>query len=218
MAVAEDGDSVVVRVRDAGVGIAPEKLPLLFNKFSQAQQAKEKGTGLGLWISESIIKAHGGRIWAESDGPGKGSTFSFTVPAFGAAERNEEGRVVGLRVLAVDDEPSILRFVDRFLTVAGHQVVTTTDPLQVCGLVEADEPDVLVLDMKMPGKSGVEILEEIRRFSQVPVVVITATENEQEIARARSYPGVSWLPKPFAPEELLEHVRSASRQRQRSKR
>ena len=109
------------------------------------------------------------------------------------------------------------RFVERFLTVSGHRVVTTTDPFQVRGLVETEEPDVLVLDMKMPGKSGVEVLQEIREFSEVPVVIITATDNEQEVAQARSYKGVTWLPKPFAPEELLDHVTAAGERFRRSR-
>jgi DNA-binding response OmpR family regulator len=106
--------------------------------------------------------------------------------------------------------------VERFLTTAGHQVVTTTDPFRVCGLIKADEPDVLVLDMKMPGKSGMDVLRELRAFSEVPVVVITATDNEQEVAKARSFSGVSWLPKPFAPDELLDYVTTASKQSRRS--
>ncbi len=134
----EQGGQVVVRLRDQGAGITPEKLPLLFQKFSQASRTEGRGTGLGLWISSSIVGAHGGRIWAESEGPDKGSTFSFTLPAFGAVERVEALPVASLRVLAVDDEPSILRFVERFLTVAGHQVVTTTDPFAVRALVEAE--------------------------------------------------------------------------------
>jgi PAS domain S-box-containing protein len=213
----ESGDWVVVSVRDRGAGISPEKLPLLFKKFSQSPQVSGKGTGLGLWISESIIAAHGGRIWVESAGPNKGATFSFTLPKLGVLEPRDAQAVASLRVLAADDEPSILRFVERFLTIAGHRVVTTTDPFLVRDLVETGTPDVLVLDMKMPGKSGIEILREIREFSQVPVVVITATDNEKEVMEARRYSGVSWLPKPFAPEELLEHVQAAARQSRRTR-
>lgn len=215
----QDGDSVVFSVRDRGMGIAADKLPLLFKKYSQLSETSRGGTGLGLWISASVIEAHGGRIWAESAGPNKGATFSFTLSKLGAAEPHETDAVGShsLSILAVDDEPSILRFVERFLTVSGHRVVTTTDPFQVRGLVETEEPDVLVLDMKMPGKSGVEVLQEIREFSEVPVVIITATDNEQEVAQARSFKGVTWLPKPFAPDELLRHVTIAGERSRRSR-
>jgi PAS domain S-box-containing protein len=204
----KDGERAVIGVSDQGAGMSADTKLFLFRKFSRP--GKGKGTGLGLWIADSIVKAHGGRIWAESEGPGMGSTFRFTLPLAGSLKQADEPAAPNLRVLAVDDEPSILRFVERFLTVAGHQVITTPDPFEVPGLVKSEKPDVLVLDMKMPGKSGVEILEEIRQFSQVPVVVITATDNEQEIAKARRHSGVSWLPKPFAPDELLEHVKQAA--------
>ena len=201
---------VTLTVRDHGVGISANDLPRLFKKFSRSSRARE-GTGLGLWISKSIIDAHDGTIWAESDGPGKGSSFSFTLPLMSAPEHCETPEAQGPRVLAIDDEPSILKFVERFLTAAGFQVTTTTDPLAAHDLIKAEQPEALVLDVKMPGKNGLEVLEEIRASSRMPVVMITATENEQEVARAKSFPHVWWLRKPFAPDELVEVVQTATR-------
>jgi PAS domain S-box-containing protein len=78
--VTVEGDRAVVRVKDFGRGIPRDKLPLLFHKFSQVHESGGRGTGLGLVISKGIVEAHGGSIWAESDGEGRGATFSFTLP------------------------------------------------------------------------------------------------------------------------------------------
>jgi signal transduction histidine kinase len=90
---AESGKgAVTVHVRDAGVGIPSDKMPLLFQKFVQVQERGAKGTGLGLFICKGIVEAHGGRIWAESAGRGKGTVFSFTLPTMTSkpkAEREE---------------------------------------------------------------------------------------------------------------------------------
>jgi len=201
---------VVVTVRDRGVGIAADELPRLFKKFSRSSRSTA-GTGLGLWISKSIIEAHGGTIWAQSDGVGKGSSFTFTLPLMCAPERPAALEANNPRVVAIDDEPSILRFVERFLAGAGFHVATTTDPVAAHDLITFEQPEVVILDVWMPEKNGLEVLEEIRASSRMPVIMITASENEQEVARAKSFPRVWWLRKPFAPDELVEAVKIATR-------
>ncbi len=127
---------VTVRVRDAGVGIPADKMPLLFQKFVRVQERGVKGTGLGLFICKGIVEAHGGRIWAESAGRGKGTVFAFTLPAIaGRAKTAREERGAGrqraargvhakpVRVVAVDDEPDILHYIEHCLRSAGCEVV-----------------------------------------------------------------------------------------------
>ncbi|MCL5959963.1 MAG: HAMP domain-containing histidine kinase [Chloroflexi bacterium] len=88
--VARVDNDAIVSVKDQGFGLAPEDIPLLFEPFSRPYREQPvKGTGLGLYISKAIIEAHGGRIWAESQGPGKGSTFTFTLPLSESTSRTE---------------------------------------------------------------------------------------------------------------------------------
>jgi two-component system sensor histidine kinase/response regulator len=217
---AEKGEGeVTVHVRDAGVGIAADKMPLLFRKFVQVQERGAKGTGLGLFICKGIVEAHGGRIWAESAGKGKGTVFSFTLPAVAgkmapkhkgvAAGRGGVGRRAAerpIRVVAVDDELDILHYIEHCLRSANCEVVSTSDPLAAAELVRFHAPDIVLLDMRMPGMSGLDVLEEIRKFCQTPVTFITATQNREDVVRGREFGGTTWLEKPFSPQQLLDHV------------
>ncbi|MGA2285553.1 MAG: PAS domain S-box protein, partial [Dehalococcoidia bacterium] len=215
----ESEGQVIVHVRDAGVGIAPEKMPLLFRKFVQVQERGAKGTGLGLFICKGIVEAHGGRIWAESDGKGKGTVFSFTLPAVaGKIAPKHKGVAAGgvgvgrkaaerpFRIVAVDDEPDILHYIEHCLRSANCEVVSTSDPLAAAELVRFHAPDIVLLDMRMPGMSGLDVLEEIRKFCQTPVTFITATQNREDVVRGREFGGTTWLEKPFSPQQLLDHV------------
>jgi two-component system sensor histidine kinase VicK len=73
----DNNNQVVVIVKDTGTGIDPEIYPRLFSKFATKS---EEGTGLGLYISKKIVEAHGGKIWAQNNPDGKGTTFYFTLP------------------------------------------------------------------------------------------------------------------------------------------
>ena len=89
LTLTSDDRTATVLVRDHGVGLAPEELPHVFERFYRGHHLRRlEGTGLGLHICEAIVAAHGGRMWAESEGPGKGSTFGFTLPLRPAAESN----------------------------------------------------------------------------------------------------------------------------------
>jgi PAS domain S-box-containing protein len=228
-----DGE-VVVSVCDSGVGVPADKMPLLFQKFTQIHTVGAKGTGLGLFICKGIIEAQGGRIWAESAGEGQGTTFSFALPAIahrpGArrkasavpSSRAGKRRPVDMsggrrRVVAIDDEPHILRYLEHCLKTANYDVASTTDPRAATRLVESHKPDIVLLDMRLPGTSGLEVLEKIRTFSDVPVAFITATANREDVERGRHFGGTTWLEKPFSREALLEHVRGIASYRRRRK-
>ena len=227
-----EGDSVhvTVHVRDQGQGIPKEKLPLLFKKFSRLHDdavQKLSGTGLGLAICKGIVEAHGGRMWAESAGEGQGSTFSFTLPVAGektaktlldeAQRAGHLGRVrragEKTRVLAVDDEPQVLRYVQRTLDEAGYQPIVTGEPPEVAKLVELEEPDLVLLDLRLPGTSGFELLQRIREFSGVPVIFLTASDREEDAVRALKMGADDYITKPFSPSELLARIGAALRRR-----
>ena len=147
LAAAQDGVQVAFSVGDDGTGLSDDLLPQLFRKFSRIDGDDREGgiacSGLGLAICKGIVEAHGGRIWAESEGPGLGSRFTFRLPVAteavhpapaGEARTSEGSRRAGqgrTRVLAVDDDPQTLRFVRDALSNAGYTVTVTGDPEQV---------------------------------------------------------------------------------------
>ena len=222
---------VAVHVQDHGRGIPAKKLPYLFKKFSQVHHDQGRGlrgTGLGLAICKGIVEAHGGRIWAESRGLEKGSPFGFTLPV--ASETSATPSVQALppttrrvsagrtgektRVLALDDEPQILRYLRRALDEAGYQALVTSDPEEVTRLVELEEPDLLLLDLMLPGAiSGFDVLQHVREISGVPVIVLTASRKPEDTVRALKMGADDYITKPFAPSELLARIEAALRRR-----
>jgi PAS domain S-box-containing protein len=225
----QDATQVTIHVRDHGRGIPKEKLPHLFKKFSRIHEDAGRelsGTGLGLAICKGIVEAHGGRIWAESPGEGQGATFSFTLPVAetSAALPSEPARRAAhlgkvsragerTRILAVDDEPQILRYLQRSLDEAGYQPITTSDPSSVVELVELEEPDLILLDLMLPGTDGFALLRRIREFSGVPVVFLTASDKEEDTVRALKMGADDYITKPFSPSELLARIEAVLRRR-----
>ena len=225
--VEQDATEVTVHIRDHGRGIAEERLPHLFKKFSRVhEETGFSGTGLGLAISKGIVEAHGGRIWAESPGEGQGATFSFTLPVAeaSAASMSETARRTAhlgkvsragerTRILAVDDEPQILRYLKRSLDEAGYQPIVTSDPSRVAELVELEEPDLILLDLMLPGTDGFALLRRIREFSGVPVIFLTASDKEEDTVRALKMGADDYITKPFSPSELLARIEAVLRRR-----
>ena len=166
---AQEGVHVEVTVADDGVGISAERLPYLFRKFSRREGDDGGrglvGSGLGLAICKGIVEAHGGRIWAESDGPGLGARFTFTIPAVEEAPhvalcgdrartpaRSRRAGRNRIRVLAVDDDPQTLRYVRDALSEAGYVPVVTGDPDAVGRLMEEEKPHLVLLDLMLRGR------------------------------------------------------------------
>ena len=215
---------VAVSVSDAGRGIPAESLPLLFRKFSQVEGEEQGGdSGLGLAICKGIVEAHGGRIWASSDGPGLGARFTFTLPAFevtgnvlpvaparSAARPAQDKQGERIRILAVDDDPHTLRYVRDTLARAGHEPVVTDDPMEVLRLMQ-ENPRLVLLDLKLPGIDGIELMEQIHMDYDVPVIFLSAYGQDEHIARAFEMGASDYLVKPFSPTELDARIRAAIR-------
>ena len=203
VAAVRDGLHVELSVVDEGRRIPAERLPHLFRKFSRVEDDDQgEDTGLGLAICKGIVEAHGGRIWAESEGPGLGARFAFTVPAVEGAAAERFQPAPDLRresaaeqpVLVVDDDPQTLRYVRKALP-----------------LVEERRPGLVLLDMMLPGADGIELMRDILAVADVPVIFLSAYGREEVVARALESGAVDYIVKPFSPTELVARVRVALR-------
>ena len=229
VSAAREGVHVSVSVADEGRGLSEDLLPHLFRKFSRidggGRGSDIAGSGLGLAISKGIVEAHGGRIWAESEGPGLGARFTFTLPFLdgegfaGPATRaptsirsrpSLKGKV---RVLAVDDDPQALRYIRNTLTKAGYAPIVTGDPEEVPLLMEAEKPHLVLLDLMLPGSDGIELMKDILKSSDVPIIFVSAYGQDEVVARAFDLGAADYVVKPFSPMELTARIRAALRKR-----
>ena len=214
---------VAVTVADEGTGISAERLPHLFRRFSRTDDEDWKraigGSGLGLAICKGIVEAHGGRIWAESDGPGQGARFTFTIPMIEeagtdtaqlAAHSRQEVRE-NARVLVVDDDPQALRYIRDTLSKAGFIPVVIADPGEVLWVMEEQRPHLVLLDLVLPDYDGIDLMKSILRMADVPVLFVSGYGKDQVIARAFEEGATDYIVKPFSPTELVARVRAALR-------
>lgn len=221
---------VAVSVSDDGQGIPAESLPNLFRKFFRVATEEQGGdTGLGLAVCKGIVEAHGGRIWAESDGPGLGARFTFTLPlvedsgfvspfvsprpraATGITHQNTGEQV---RILAVDDEPQALRYIKDVLVKAGYAAIATSDPKEVPWLLQEHKPHLVLLDLMLPGVSGIDLMSDIVEKRDVPVIFVSAYGQDQLIAQAFDMGATDYVVKPFSTTELVARIKAALRRRE----
>ena len=207
-------------VADEGRGIPAERLPHLFGKFTRVESEDQGAdTGLGLAISKGIVEAHGGRIWAESEGPGLGARFAFTVPAAREAPiadplpaaRPDPGASQGQRVLVVDDDPQTLGYVRKVLEDEGYAPLVAAEPDEALRLMAESQPELVLLDLLLPGADGIDLMGDIAAIAEVPVVFLSGYRHDETIARAFERGAMDYIVKPFSPTELLARVRAALR-------
>ncbi len=218
-----DGMQVAVSVTDRGVGVPAEMLPHLFRKFVRSNgkdgDQKSGGSGLGLAICKGLVEAHGGRIRAESDGAGQGTRLTFTLPvaeeraAQGIPHRPRSAVRPAARILVVDDDAQAREHIRRTLERAGYTAISTGDPEEVPRLLEAKRPELVLLDLVLPGTDGIKLMQRVPGLREVPVIFVSACGREEVVAVALATGGADYVVKPFPAKELLARVRAALRER-----
>ena len=214
-AVREDAH-VAISVSDEGRGVSPELLPRLFD--THTTEGSKDGYGLGLAICKGLVEAHGGRIRAESAGPGLGTAVTFTLPAAGEPDAGEAAetppdRQSGEkdRILVVDDDPRTLRFVRDALAGAGFAPLVTGESGEVARIIRNDKPRLVLLDLVLPGRDGIALMQEVPELSDLPVIFISGYGRDETVASALESGAADYIVKPFSPTELVARVRAALR-------
>ncbi|HLU48433.1 MAG TPA: response regulator, partial [Planctomycetota bacterium] len=198
-------------VRDTGIGIPPEKLETIFELFSQAngrEDTSRGGLGIGLTLARRIVEFHGGRITAHSAGSGKGSELEVRLPAkTGAAEEEPAAstpRLGALRVLIVEDSSEAAESLRMLLSFWGHDSRVIHDSAAAWVACRSYRPDVVLLDIDLPGTNGLELVERLseNEVEKPYIVAITGFGDEEHRRRAMEAGCDQILLDPVGPEEL----------------
>jgi len=217
---------IEIRVSDTGEGIAPEFLPHLFQRFTQADASPSRehtGLGIGLALVKQLVELHGGKVRAASDGIGQGATFIVELPLAIVHPAEEPGwahpqappaptdvehpRLNGLRLLIVDDEPDALEMAQHVLQYYGAEVVTAGSADAGLELLGAQHFDALISDIGMPRKDGYDFIRDVRRGGhRLPAAALTAFARSEDRTRALLYGYQAHVTKPVEAAELLATV------------
>ncbi|HET7694133.1 MAG TPA: ATP-binding protein [Vicinamibacterales bacterium] len=214
--------SLVLTVRDTGVGISEAFLPYVFEWFRQAdpRARSQAGLGLGLGIVRHIVQLHGGTVRAESAGEGEGSTFTVTLPVFepaaGAAHAPQPQdaqpapiaqRLESARILVVEDDDEARELLRLTLERAGAWVETVSSAVDARREMQSDPPDVLISDIRMPGEDGYSLIRSLRSAGcDTPAIALTAFARREDADEARAAGFQIHLPKPIDAGLLVDAV------------
>jgi CheY-like chemotaxis protein len=223
-------DGLAIDVADSGIGIAPDFLPYVFDRFRQADASSARrhgGLGLGLAIARQLVELQGGTITVASPGEGKGATFTVHLPlapAEAARSAVPEARSLygagrpsadlsGLAILVVEDELDSLELVQQVLSETQATVLTAMSAHEALRIVERHHPDLLISDIGMPRMDGFELIGAVRamqdrRASRVPAIALTAFSRKEDQQRALEAGFDEFLAKPLRPAVLLQTVQA----------
>ena len=223
-----------ISITDSGIGIDPQFLPHVFDRFRQANSATTRthgGLGLGLSIVRELVDLHAGSAQVHSEGHGKGATFIVRLPIVGpkppnlsektfaagisdkVAALHKEASLDGLKILVVDDEEDTRDFVRAVLEKCGSEVRTASSAAEALGMIETQRPDFLISDLGMPDEDGYSLIGRVRALpadqgGQTPALALTAYARTADRVRVLRSGYQIHLPKPVEPTELIVAVAS----------
>lgn len=216
------GGEVAVTVADNGIGIAPDKLGSIFEMFSQVDKTLERtrsGLGIGLTLVKRLVELHGGRIVAESEGLGRGSRFTIYLPESSdtraPATRSSPATLDGVapkRILITDDNEDAARSLAMVLKFNGHQIEVANDGASALRVAEQFQPEIILLDIGLPGMSGYDVCRTIRQQPWghgVRIVAITGWGQDDDRRAAREAGFDDHLVKPVDHQRLHETIARA---------
>jgi PAS domain S-box-containing protein len=215
-----DQDRIVIRVRDTGIGIPPDVLPRVFDLFVQADRSltrSQGGLGIGLMLVKRLVEMHGGRVQAASDGLGRGCEFTVILPIAspsevgGDLEQRDAGvRAESRRVLVVEDNPDSAQSLAMLLQIWGHRVEIALDGHQALDAARRFGPEIVLLDIGIPGLDGYEVAERLRseHGSGLKLVALTGYGREDDRQRSREAGFDRHMTKPLEPPCLRDMLAS----------
>jgi PAS domain S-box-containing protein len=214
VAVERSGDFALVRIRDTGVGIPRERLSQVFEMFAQVEcRHANDGLGIGLALAKELVLLHGGFIEARSEGSGKGSEFIVCLPLADVDHPNDVIPHIGLsgaattkRVLVVDDNVDAAESLAQVLRLHGHEAHTAGGGVEAVAVAARELPDVIFMDLGMPGMDGLTAARLIREQpggASIRIVALTGWGQDSDRERTRAAGIEEHLVKPVSPEALL---------------
>jgi len=212
----------VIRVRDTGIGIAPDDRGRLFDMFAQLDTSLERsrdGLGIGLTLVKTLVEMHGGTVQVHSEGLGRGSEFTIRLPVVTATARTSSPPVagekipasVGRRILIVDDSEDGAESLAMLLQLGGHETFKAHDGEEAIRVAERVRPDAVLLDIGLPILNGYEVCRRIRREKwgqHLTIVALTGWDQEEDRHRSREAGFDAHMVKPVDHDELLKLLAS----------
>jgi PAS domain S-box-containing protein len=220
-----DGDHVSIRIKDDGIGIEKDILPKVFDLYTQADPALHRaqgGLGLGLTLVKKLVELHGGQVFAYSEGPGKGSTFSVVLPlsqtkpeAIILNSRIFTGELHDKKVLVVDDNVDAAQSMEMMLTMDGCEVAVAYDGEEGAKVFDIFQPEIAILDIGLPKMDGYEVARQIRaKSSDVILIAVTGYGQPSDIAQSKEAGFDLHLVKPVEPNHFKKMIQSTLKTRQ----
>ena len=207
---------ISIQVQDTGIGIEPDMLERIFEEFEQAGEpgTTAGGLGLGLTISKRLAEAQGGTILAESEGKGKGSTFTLELAATNEApakphkSADQKPRTVGPKrtILLVDDHVDTSKAIRMLLERQGYEIVAAYSAAEALRTIKDTPVDLIISDIGMPDESGHEMLPKLRKFSSAPAIALSGFGSDEDIQRSYEAGFQEHMTKPVKLHALREQV------------
>jgi CheY-like chemotaxis protein len=216
-----DGSSALIRTRDNGIGIAPDKRTMIFEMFTQIDtslERTERGLGIGLALAKTLVELHDGEITVESEGPGRGSEFIVRLPLAGdtseapMASGHQVPRLSGRRILVVDDNHDSAAALAILLEMMGNETRTAHDGLSAYETALAFRPELMLLDIGLPRMNGYDVCRRIRKEpwgEAITIVALTGWGQKEDVRKSIEAGFNGHLVKPVELEALADVLADA---------